>query len=536
MGAKVSVILRRCFWIVFVLLIGDVLYTAFYDIYLGYTDNYPEGFTWGEYTADQSSLILAVVIPVLVFIVLLIQTYFAKYFEIKTEAGKRIIPVILMIISFAIRLLVIWALGLHTYYNSDVREAVELANGSFPFDFDKFSSVSSWAVWPVYLRVVRKIFGSVIIPGLILNAVYISLSVGLMYWIVLKKSKSMRWAVISAELYIIWPMNFLFAMSLRPENVNIFLLILSLAFIVLCQEKYKKCQYKSFFVFLLLAAVMLGAAGFFKKIDLIELAAIAILGILFFLKEISRFKNNFDLKKTLFVLSTIFLFLFAYKLTVNIGYSVLDKAYVQKVNRNPTAHYIEVGLSPWSDGSYHGITDETKPIGVYAKYARKLNYDYELTSDKILQKLIREVSEEKNLDFDFFQNKLRICWSNQAYFNFISAEASEESLINRKFFRETVYPISQVWYTILLIFLLLSSIGNLCRKYDEVSFYSALFIFGFMLLMLICETQPRYKYAVYPYMAVLAGKGMMELSFYIRTVSGYLGDNVKRVKMLKKDN
>ena len=520
MAYKTSILLKRCFWILFILCMTDVLFTAFYDIFLGYTGNYPEGFTWGEYTSDKTSLFFVFIIPLLTWIIVLLQLYFSKFFTIKSETGKKIIPIILIFITLVIRLIVIGALGLHTHYNSDVREAIELANKGFPFDFDKFSSVSSWAIWPVYLKVIKDIFGSIIVPGLILNAVYISLSVGLLYWIILKMSGSLRWAVISAEIYIIWPMNFLFSMSLRPENVNIFLLILSLSLIVLCQEAYKKKQYKHALFTFLLSACTLGIASFFKKIDLIELIALAIIIFLSFLKTLNIRKRS--IQKSALTLGIIFIYLFVYKFSISIGYSMLDTVYVQKVNRNPTAHYIEVGLSPWSDGSFHGMTDDTKPIGVYRQYAKESNYDYKLTSKRVFQKLINEISTEKNLSFVFFQNKLRICMTNQAYINFISDEASDNCLVNRAFFRENVYPLSQIWYSILLIFLLIGSLEYVTKESDYVSFYSALFIFGFILLMLICETQPRYKYAIYPYMSVLAGKGMLNLCSYVKQMTSLL--------------
>lgn len=521
MNKKIAKMLTIAFWVLFIVFICDVLYEAIYDIVLGFKGIYPKGYTYGSYSSDATTLVFAIIIPILSFI-LLVSHLKININSIDSNKNFRLlIPVTLMLSAVVLRLTVIWALGLHTTYNSDVAESVELASGTlFPYDFEKFSSVSSWAVWPVYLRVVRKIFGSVIVPGLVLNALYTSLSVGLIYWIILTKTQNRRWAVASAEIYAIWPMNVLFAASLRPENVNIFLTLIGLALLIGAQKKYKQCQYKSFWVFIILSSASIAGSGFFKKIDPVFLVAIAIIGILYFIEHFKTIFKKEESKRKIIVASSIFVFFAAYKLFVCAGYLILDQAYVQKVNRNPTAHYIEVGLSPWSDGTAHGKTDDSKPMDIYRYYARQAEYDYEIATKRTFEKIFSEIQEEKNLNIIFFQNKLRITWANQAYFNFISSESSGDSIINRKVFAEMTYPLAQIWYAILIFFIFLGTLFSIMKNKkgsSEVCLFSALFLFGFMLLLLICETQPRYKYAVYPYMSILAGRGI-EITSRLRRV------------------
>ncbi len=510
MNRKIASVLKMIFWILFIAFLCDVMYEAICDIASGFKGNYPEGYTYGVYSSNTTTLAFAIILPALSFILLIGHLKIQKDSTDNVENSRLLFPILLILSAFVLRLTVIWALGLHTTYNSDIKESVELANGLFPYDFEKFSSVSSWAVWPVYLRVVRKIFGSVIVPGLILNALYTSLSAGLIYWIILTTTKNRRWAVASAEIYAIWPMNVLFAASLRPENVNIFLSLVSLALLICAREKYRDSRYKVFWVLIVLSSASIAVSGFFKKMDLIFLCAIGIIGILFLIEHFrSVFKKNGDTKKLIIACSSVLVFLVSYKIFVSAGYLILDQAYVQKVNRNPTAHYIEIGLSPWSDGTNHGKTDDSKSMGIYRYYARQAEYDYKIATKRTFEKLFSEIKQEKNLDIAFFQNKLRITWANQAYFNSIVSEASENSIINRKLFAEMTYPLVQIWYTILLGFILLGTSLSIARKeLPEICFFSALFLFGFMLLMLICETQPRYKYAVYPYMSVLAGRGI----------------------------
>lgn len=502
MNQKIARVLHMIFWILFVIFICDVIYEALKDIILGFNGNYPTGYTYGIYSTDAATLAFAVVIPVFSFILLVGHIRFHADSPVDVRRCHSVMPMILMLFALVLRLTVIWALGLHATYNSDVKECIDLANGLFPYDFDKFSSVSSWAVWPVYLRVIRKIFGSVIIPGLVLNALYTSLSVGLIYWIILTTTQNRRWAVASAEIYAVWPMNILFAASLRPENVNIFLTLSGLALLICAWRKYRECQYKPFWIFLILSSASIAFSGFFKKTDLIFLCAVGIMGGLYLLAQHKKIH--------LIAVCGFFVFVVSCKLFVSAGYLILDQAYTQKVNRNPMAHYVEVGLSPWSDGTAHGKTDDSKSFGVYRFYARQAEYDYDIATKRTFEKIFTEIKEEKNLNIAFFQNKLRITWANQAYFNWITSEASGNSIINRSIFAEMTYPLAQVWYTILLGFILLGALPSIVRKEDSgASLFSALFLFGFMLLLLVCETQPRYKYAVYPYMSVLAGRGAM---------------------------
>ncbi len=509
MNKKADGILSLIFWMLFVIFICDVLYEAINDIILGFKGNYPTGYTYGIYSSDATTLAFAIIIPVFSFILLV------GHLNIPvdtTDGGKKfrsLMPIILMLSALVLRLTVIWALGLHTTYNSDVKESVELANGLFPYDFDKFSSVSSWAVWPVYLRAVRKIFGSVIVPGLLLNALYTSLSVGFIYWIILTTTQNRRWAVAGAEIYAVWPMNVLFAASLRPENVNIFLTLSALALLLCARKKYRESRYKSFWILVILSAASIAASGFFKKTDVIFLCAIGIIGGLYLLAHCNSVFRHAKTGKKRIAICGVLVFIASYKLFVSAGYLILDQAYTQKVNRNPTAHYIEVGLSPWSDGTAHGKTDDSKSFGVYRYYARQAEYNYDIATKRTLEKIFTEIKEEKHLNYAFFQNKLRITWANQAYFNWISSEASGDSIINRSIFTEMTYPLAQIWYTFLLCFILLGTLLSIIKKeIPVVCLFSALFLFGFMLLLLICETQPRYKYAVYPYMSVLAGRGI----------------------------
>lgn len=509
MNKKIANILKALFGSLFIVFIFDVLYEAIHDIVLGFKGDYPQGYTYGAYSPDMATLAFAVIIPVFSFIILVSHLKIRIDSTDNSKKSKLLIPVILMFFALVLRLTVIWALGLHATYGSDVKESVELANGLFPYDFEKFSSVSSWAVWPVYLRVIRKIFGSVIVPGLVLNALYTSLSVGLIYWIILTTTQNRRWAVSSAEIYAMWPMNVLFAASLRPENVNIFLTLFSLALLICAHKKYKEYRYKSFWLFIVLSSASIAGSGFFKKTDLIFLCAIAIIGALFLIEHFKSVFKRERRKEKLILACSILVFFATYKVFVSAGYLILDQAYVQKVNRTPTAHYIEIGLSPWSDGTAHGKTDDSKSMGIYRYYARQAEYDYKVATKRTLEKIFTEIKEEKNLNVSFFQNKLRITWANQAYFNWISSESSENSIINRKVFTEMTYPLAQIWYTILLGFILLATLFSIAKKeVSEVCLFSALFLFGFMLLMLICETQPRYKYAVYPYMSILAGRGI----------------------------
>lgn len=510
MCIRIVNILKKVFWIFFILFVINILYLAIKDVILGLAGIYPEGYTWGCYSANSKVLCFSIILAFLFFFCFIWGVKGTAYLKVIDEKFKKYyLTIFLFVINLSARLLIVFMFGIHTQYGSDVKIAIELAEGNFPIESTVFSVGSAWAIWPIYLNILYKVFGTIIFPGIILNCLYGSLAVCLVYWLILERTNNVRWGIVSAFLLSFFPTNLIWTISLRPEHLNILLVLLVACILNKMERNYIDGKYIFFYLRIILAGTILGISGFFKKVDPIIIIAVTIIMILRFLKN-GEFRH---FRKYKSVIVGVVVFLLVYNASINIGYILLDRLYVYDVNRNITAHYLEIGLSPWSDGTMHGVVDTSKPFNVYGGYAKQTNYDYEETSKRVLKLLIDEVKEEKNLNFNFFYNKLRIGWSNQAYYNWVTGECGENNLVNRGVLAEYLYPFAQSWYCIFLFLFLLGAVVNLKKENDEeISFFAALFIFGYMLMLLLSETQPRYKCVVYPYMCILAGKGAEYIS------------------------
>lgn len=504
---NIGIMLERLFWILFGAFVLIIIMLGANDIYLGIFKSviYPKGHTWGVYSSSTTVKSLSFVISVLfylctIFILSKIPKYINKYNMICSF-------ILVTIVCLMLRLLFIFAFGLEPTYNSDVLESIKLSKETFPLDFPKFSSVSSWAIWPIYLRGIYKIFGDVVFPGLILNAIYASISCGILFYLIVRVSGNFRCGIISSILFMLWPTHLFWSISLRPEYVSTFLILLGLFFLCFSAFDLKSTKKHIYFCIICFSAMCIAFAGFFKRVDSIAIIALFLTFIICILKN-NDLKQKLQQNKYLIGVGLL-LWFSSYVCVITTGYAFLDKCYINKVNRNPSAHYVYVGLTPLSDGTAHPEKKLANlNLAIYRSYAKNSNFDYEKATSLVWDKLKNEIKEYKNLTPVFFLNKLRISWANQAYYNFITAETGSNSLLNRKNFYKICYPLSQIWYVFLLLFMLYASVNNLVVKSDSLSFFSALFIFGFMIVLLIVETQPRYKCVVYPFMCILAGQGI----------------------------
>lgn len=503
--------ITKLFWILFFVIFVNVSFLAINDIIQGFNNNYPAGYTYGKYPERKSALILSCIFALYGFFILIFQNKLINRFGILNDKViQKSLPYLLFFISIVVRLIAVYATGMNTQYGSDVKNAIDIClEDKFPIESAVFSIGSAWAIWPIYLKIIYHLFGTIIFPGILLNTIWGGLSVVLLYLVVLEKTKDIKWALISAEIFMFWPIHVFWTISLRPEHICIALYLLCLFLFI----KAQKCSSPKISSLLIcLSAISLALSSFFKRIDQIIIIAAIISFNLFFINKLllpNMSRQNVNIKSYLFKFA---LFGIIYLLIIELGFYCLDHLYVHGINRKISAHYLEIGLSPWSDGTMHGLKDPTKPFNVTGYYVNKNNYNYDVAAREVLDFLKSEIQEEKNLTFKFFYNKLRISWANQAYYNWVEGESGKNNLVNREYIYEYLYPISQISYTVLLLLITYHSLYYVINPQKETNFFSffcALVILGFLILLLIIETQPRYKCVVYPLMSILAAKGSL---------------------------
>lgn len=189
-------------------------------------------------------------------------------------------------------------------------------------------------------------------------------------------------------------------------------------------------------------------------------------------------------------------------LTIQCGFLLLDRVAGTTVNRNQIAHFLYIGLNPHSNGQW------SEEAFIYPSIVEKNNFDYQKADKEIMQKLKDEIEQANNLTFSFFDNKMKFAWADNEYLYYPNVTMnSDNSVFVKDLWIEVLRPIIQLYYIFVILFLLVGSIFSFINKEKEIILFNILFVFGFALVLLFIEVQPRYKTVVYPFMCIVSAYG-----------------------------
>ena len=420
-------------------------------------------------------------------------------------------PIILFLISLSIRLCVINFIGRGTTQISDFMMAFQSAKKAIPIQIDQYAIFSNWGMYVFYLKVIFKIFGMSELTGIINNAFLEAGSVVLIYYLVLLTLQDKYVYIVastSSLLYALWPSQLVYLVLLTPEFVHIFLLLLGLVFLVLARKviNYKHGRWGIFGY--MLSALCVSLSGFFKSTDKIMVIAVLISSVFFWCIS-SKKKLAFKIGKgeplsvSLHAIG-ITVFLFSYLIANNLGFAFLDYYVGRTVNRNPTPHFMNIGLSFDSQGTWNPEVG-----GEYSNVIYETGFDYDKANHIIMDSIKRDIIQNNHITVQFFVKKLTDTWQGMDYLYFAQETIKEDNRIYIE--QRGAEIVFQSFYLVIGILVFLGCIFSLKERPNEFLFCSALFVVGFMLLLLILESQTRYKVVTYPYICVLAGAGVRHL-------------------------
>lgn len=410
--------------------------------------------------------------------------------------------------SMLIRCMVILFIGMETNQISDFGTAYFTALGEKCIDSITGSMkeviFSNWGAYPLYLRAVMKVFGQSTLICVVGNAVLASVSGCLIYNLCRITEKTRRVSVLAAVIFGCWPSYLVYTIVLTPEHVNIVLTLTSINLLVWACKKLQSERWQ--YIILATSGACLAAAFFFKSVSLIVLVALAILLILELPKLWQNYREaNGEKKDILRLAMKIGCFVLAYFIAVWAGYLILDWKYGQPVNRDVASYYLAIGLSVEGEGRYSSdlVLQYQEEIGTES--------DFE-AADKLMRDSISENLEMLKGEWkEFFTGKFETAWRNDEYTSFVQRTINTEgaALIDVEQWYPHFMGIIHYFYLIVCGCSLVTTIINICKKKnDRLIFFSQLFIFGLMCLLLISEAQARYKCVIYPYWAIVVAYGI----------------------------
>ena len=374
-----------------------------------------------------------------------------------------------------------------------------------------------WGLWVYVINCVFRITGSTSLKtAQMINICLGTFMLPLIYAIVrnafyeIKESfpyKKISFA--SAMIYCFWPGISLYTGVLTNEFITSFwaaiaILLLTVAHKWKAQGKPRAKMYTLY----LCAGISLGIMNCFKSIAAIILIA-WIIGLFFceILPHIKKMKKKDWLHYLVPILSVIFL-----QVTVSQAgiYFLANLMGVSKAEMNPSVVWrtIYVGLNVEDNGKLGensravskeiGQSPVNKQNELWKKAALKsISENYSQYPSLFLKKFDEEWGSEKSFIAHGFRRALDLSEEESEYYDNVM-----------DYNRLPVYNAFTVYYIMVLLFCILSSLFSIRYRNLFALFICSLSIFGFMLVELIMEAQNRYKSVIYFALAILAGPGI----------------------------
>lgn len=434
--------------------------------------------------------------------------------------------VLLFAFSWYIRMKVIELIGHDTIQIVDFERVFYVSLQDAPVFADVqginfYQAFPNWALHVKLLHLLNINFGGTPLTGIMCNAVVSSLSVVLLYLVVYFATNKDAFAVISALIFSCWPFYLYYMILLTPDFNFVFLCLLGLLLIVVSYRFIKRLWLKACFYGA--AGIVLSLAGFFKSVDKILIIALFIAAVLGAIAC-----GRFHSKRVLSGLLVVVVFFTAWAGTSKLTYKMIEGYVGGPVNTNVAPYFMNVGMSVDTYGQWsQEVLDE------YLGDIKETDYNFSLVNTRMKNRLdgrVQEVKDKLKADeelvqewkeeggkrpegtpkskWDFFDVKLQKAWANNEGIRFIMQTINKENPLYDTEFYDAYYAQIQAYQVVVAFLMTVGALAALLMRDRKAVLVCALMVFGFALLLLLSEVQPRYKTVVFPFMSVVAAYGI----------------------------
>ena len=376
---------------------------------------------------------------------------------------------------------------------SDFQRSI-IASKTLEFAGDYYRVFTHWILHPTIVNFIYRIFGESQLVALLFNALILIVAAVFIYKNASTLFGKKGYGLLAALIYLFWPANILYTLIFTQEHICV-LLLQVIIYVFLKTESREDCgiNYKKNLMYITIG-ILLGVSLFFKNFTPVFMLAFC---IYYVLKGITRAQLK---KYFVYKFVALMLIILSFSITKNALFHVVDDLVGEKVARDITACYLNVGLR--GDGKYNAAN-----YNMYFETLLENNYDYEKTNSQILEKLIRE--EKGNWSLDFFEKKAKtVVGGDSSRVLFVSESVKiGEHFRLAKILTDHVIDINNNYFTVLVSLMALGLV-YMIRQKDLNVFLLYLICFGGLLLLLLVEAQNRYMYAMQPIICILAVLGI----------------------------
>lgn len=367
--------------------------------------------------------------------------------------------------------------------------ASKIINGTFSGEsFNKTSYFYFYNYqigYTAYIALIMKIFGQNILYFKILEGLYMILTSIMVYKIV-NKISTRDAAALAALYYALYIPNIMGSSIINNQHISTLMLCICLYFIVKDKKSYDAA----------LGGIMLGFTQVFRPIAIIIIIAV------FMVYAYNMIKN----KKYTSYFKKFAVFIIAYMIVVK----SFDAALVN-LNISPgpisksNAKYFKFVLGLKGGGLYNIPDKNAEKTKVYFDL-KTLNFNYDKYNEECIKFIKASLKDYKNTLL-YIKNKMTIFMGssdNQYYF-----ALSQDKINNNIYY---LVHLGNVQYMFLLVCALIALLIKLKNPKDNIDIFSILII-GFVLVHIFIEVQPRYRYEIYVFLAVLTSQFLEKVMF-----------------------
>lgn len=357
---------------------------------------------------------------------------------------------------------------------SDYKTIFDAAQAAANGDFTGFSNTSYLKRFPhltgytVMLYFIFKTFGANLFIIKIVNIMCSVLSI-VVAAMIGKQMGGYKGGAVCAFLYSIYPADIFYIPVCITENFAMPFFILAIYFII---KAYKASDTKTIIIYTLVSSVILCIGCIFRGVTPFYITAFVVF-IVF------AFKNKLKIISVIAFLLSFFIINQAVSLGLYYG-----RITQYKLNEagEPIAMTLLVGFNFETNGMY-----SWEDRNIYVEN----NGDTEIASKIATEKLKERIGNNKDKIIHLFINKSKIIWENGAFGSlYWSVENNGYNMDTPR--NVWLYLLNTVYFLILLLASLKSSIHNQDKPYILFEMLPLLFHCGLMLI----EVQPRYTFCV----------------------------------------
>ncbi len=474
---NINDILKRVFYVVTTIIIAIIFITAINELVISNKLNY---------SMRQFLFVFLVGAFLIVSLYVANKIIFLKRFYFFIVTG-------VFVFSIFIKYIVFLLFFKDVYPTSDYLFAYHVgAGGSFQFPYHAI--FYHWIVITQIYKFVFYFFGDSVRTAIILNMVVSTIATGLLYLVAMLLFKNIKMALTTVLIFISWPSYQLYMGVLGTDQFIVLCLLSSFFFVFKWMDFLEVGNVRKSFLYLALAGLSFGITDFFKQFGIILLLAVIMASTLYFLK---------GKQKKIFLLAGLITMALIYIGTKAMIFPYLDQLVGIKVDRNPSIHYLVVGLDTEHDGKYNLETTR-----IYPNNVKKYNYNYKMA--KIETK--KYLKNKLELDFKklptLIVEKNKLTWGDDiAGGTWLIASLGKKSIPLKNLIYK-INNISQLYYIGILFLMLIGSLWSIKNFNNPKLFFVNLFFVGVFFIFIISETQGRYKIPLYPIFSIMSSYGL----------------------------